>query len=106
MSNQLSSTDHARILYRDALTALKNLREAQRLYVHTVERHEATMRQTLRLLPDESLSAGAKRLASLRADSDDNLKTARGRTEFYTQQVQMYALAYLMEVDYSQRFGD
>ena len=97
----MNSEDHAKILYRDMLTELRNLRQARALYAATVGGYEDELKAQLGV---DKLDRAHQRMASFRADHDDNVKIARGRTEFYTGQVQTLALAYLVEVDFMDRF--
>lgn len=102
---QLGSSDHARILYRDWLEALRKLREAQNLYMDRVSHYERERKTVLGLGPGDKLPAAEQRMASMRAESDDQLKVAKGRVTFYMELVRTMAMSYLVEVDYGWRFN-
>lgn len=104
--NQLNSYEHARILYRDWLQALRSLREAQTLYMERVTHYERERKSMLGLAPGEELPKAEKRMASFRADSDDQIKIARSRTTFYMEMVRTMGISFLVEMQYAEKFTD
>lgn len=103
----MTSLNRARGMRVNMLTSLSRVRDAYRLYDKIWDEHRDRVRQELKYAPGATLQPHHDKLAEQRADQDPLTLEALADVAKHQPLATLYALAYLVEVDYGWRFdGD